>query len=156
MDKLPKKFNRRYVDSESLDYYIAPIYTDDVQEITLTFIQTQGKCRANIVINPQPNTKSKIKIYIYAEQQSEVDCICELWVAPDVSGVETDIQIRSWPFDRSRIYARPEMHIANSDVIASHGNALGTLKPAEQYYLSSKGINDYKNLILQSLLHNDI
>jgi Fe-S cluster assembly scaffold protein SufB len=46
------------------------------------------------------------------------------------------------------------MKIANSNVIARHGNALGTLKKDEKYYLSSRGIDSYKELIKQSLLEN--
>jgi Fe-S cluster assembly scaffold protein SufB len=45
------------------------------------------------------------------------------------------------------------MFIANSDIIATHGNALGTLKSEDKYYLASRGISDYKELIKQSLLN---
>jgi Fe-S cluster assembly scaffold protein SufB len=45
------------------------------------------------------------------------------------------------------------MFIANSNIIANHGNALGTLKPEDKYYLASKGITDYKELVKQSLLN---
>ena len=82
-----------------------------------------------------------------------MDCVCTLNVPKEVNGVETDIQIRSWPFDKSKIKARPEMFIANSNIIATHGNALGTLKPEDKYYLNSKGITDYKELVKQSLLN---
>ena len=138
-----------YLDAESLDLVLVPTRP----EYEFVFIQTEGKCIANIKLKPQPDSKFKIKIYIYAEGNSEVDCVCTLNVPKEVSGVETDIQIRSWPFDKSKIKARPEMFIANSNIIANHGNALGTLKPEDKYYLASKGITDYKELVKQSLLN---
>ena len=116
------------------------------------FIQTEGKCTATIHLKPQSNTKFKVKIYIYAEDDSEVNCVCTLTVPKEIEGVETDIQIRSWPFDRSKIHARPEMFIKNSNVIATHGNAIGTISNSDKYYLYSRGIVDYKELIKQSLL----
>ena len=138
-----------YLDAESLDLVLVPTRP----EYEFVFIQTEGKCIANIKLKPQPDSKFKIKIYIYAEGNSEVDCVCTLDVPKEISGVETDIQIRSWPFDKSKIKARPEMFIANSNIIANHGNALGTLKPEDKYYLASKGVTDYKELVKQSLLN---
>ncbi len=136
-----------YLDSESVDFMIVP-----TQDLEFVFIQTEGRCTANIKIKPIADSKFKVKIYIYAEGTSEVDCVCTLDVPKEVSGVETDIQIRSWPFDRSKIKARPEMFIRNSNIIATHGNALGTLKSEDKYYLASRGVSDYKELIKQSLL----
>jgi len=138
-----------YLDAESLDLVLVPTRP----EYEFVFIQTEGKCTAQINLKPFSDAKFKIRIYIYAEGSSEVDCVCTLNVPKDVSGVETDIQIRSWPFDKSKIKARPEMFIANSDIIATHGNALGTLKPEDKYYLDSRGITDYKELVKQSLLN---
>jgi hypothetical protein len=138
-----------YLDADSLDLTLVPTRP----EYEFVFIQTEGRCTANIKLKPFADTKFKIKIYIYAEGNSEVDCVCTLDIPKDVSGVETDIQIRSWPFDKSKIKARPEMFIKNSNVIATHGNALGTLKAEDKYYLASKGITDYKELVKQSLLN---
>jgi hypothetical protein len=137
-----------YLDADNLDLMLVPTRS----EYEFVFIQTEGKCTANIKLKPFADTKFKIKIYIYAEGTSEVDCVCTLDVPKDVSGVETDIQIRSWPFDKSKIKARPEMFIANSDIIATHGNALGTLTTEDKYYLASRGVRDFKELIKQSLL----
>lgn len=137
-----------YLDAESVDFMIVP-----TQDLEFVFIQSEGKCTANIKVKPQANSKFKVKIYIYAEGTSEVDCVCTLDIPKDVSGVETDIQIRSWPFDKSKIKARPEMFIKNSNIIATHGNALGTLKSEDKYYLASRGVSDYKELIKQSLLN---
>lgn len=138
-----------YLDADNLDLMLVPTRP----EYEFVFIQTEGKCTANIKLKPFPNAKFKVKIYIYAEGTSEVDCVCTLDVPKDVSGVETDIQIRSWPFDSSKIKARPEMFIKNSNIIATHGNALGTLTAEDKYYLASRGISDYKELIKQSLLN---
>jgi Fe-S cluster assembly scaffold protein SufB len=137
-----------YLDAESVDFMIVP-----TQDLEFVFIQTEGKCTANIKVKPVADSKFKVKIYIYAEGTSEVDCVCTLDIPKEVSGVETDIQIRSWPFDRSKIKARPEMFIKNSNIIATHGNALGTLKSEDKYYLASRGVSDYKELIKQSLLN---
>ena len=137
-----------YLDAESVDFMIVPN-----QDLEFVFIQSEGKCTANIKIKPQADSKFKVKIYIYAEGTSEVDCVCTLDIPKEVSGVETDIQIRSWPFDKSKIKARPEMFIKNSNIIATHGNALGTLKSEDKYYLASRGVSDYKELIKQSLLN---
>jgi hypothetical protein len=136
-----------YLDAESVDFMIVP-----TKDLEFVFIQTEGKCTAKINIKPEPNSKFKVKIYIYAEGNSEVDCVCTLNVPKEVSGIDTDIQIRSWPFDKSKIKARPEMFIKNSNIVATHGNALGTLKPEDKYYLACRGISDYKELIKQSLL----
>lgn len=138
-----------YLDADSLDLTLVPTRL----EYEFVFIQTEGRCTAKIKLKPQSDAKFKVKIYIYAEGNSEVDCICTLDVPKDVNGVETDIQIRSWPFDKSRVKARPEMFIRNSNIIATHGNALGTLKSEDKYYLASKGVSDYKELIKQSLLN---
>jgi Fe-S cluster assembly scaffold protein SufB len=123
------------------------------KDLEFVFIQTEGKCTARINIKPEADAKFKVKIYIYTEGRAEVDCVCNLVVDKHVSGVETDIQMRSWPFDQSRIQARPEMFIQNSNVVATHGNALGTLTSQDQYYLASRGITGYKELIKQSLLN---
>jgi hypothetical protein len=138
-----------YLDADNLDLLLVPTRS----EYEFVFIQTEGKCTANIRLKPFPDAKFKIRIYIYAEGTSEVDCVCTLDVPKEVSGVETDIQIRSWPFDKSKIKARPEMFIANSNIIATHGNALGTLNSEDKYYLSTRGVTNYKELVKESLLH---
>jgi hypothetical protein len=138
-----------YLDAELVDFTIVP-----TRDLEFVFIQTEGNCTAKINIKPEANAKFKVKIYIYAENDAKVDCVCTLDVGKYVSGVETDIQIRSWPFDRSKIKARPEMFIRNSNIIATHGNALGTLSAQDKYYLSSRGIQDAKQLIKDSLLNN--
>jgi len=141
-------------DMENIDMHFTTFSTEKLQTIDIYIIQTKGSCTANIKIDPLPFSKSKIKIYVFAENKASVDCVCNLIVPKDVEGVETDIQIRSWPFDKSVIKARPEMFIANSNIIATHGNALGTLKAEDKYYISSRGIVDYKEMIKQSLLDN--
>jgi hypothetical protein len=147
------QFKRRiYDDAHGIDLLISPVSTDEVEEYELCIIQTKDNCTAKFTVEPSAYSKSKITIYIYAEGTSEVNCVCTLNVPKEVKGVETDIQIRSWPFDRSKIHARPEMFIKNSNVIATHGNAIGTISSSDKYYLSSKGIVDYKELIKQSLL----
>jgi hypothetical protein len=147
------KFKRRiYDDAHGIDLLISPVSTNEVEEYELCIIQTEDTCTAKFTVEPAAYSKSKITIYIYAEGTSEVNCVCTLNVPKEVKGVETDIQIRSWPFDKSKIHARPEMFIKNSNVVATHGNAIGTISSADKYYLSSKGIVDYKELIKQSLL----
>jgi len=145
------KFPRRllYIDQSSVELDVVP--TTDLE---LFFVQTQDKCSAKINLKPLAFSEFTVKIYIFAENSSQVDCVCSLHVEKNIPKVKTDIQIRSWPFDRSKISARPEMFIANSDVIATHGNALGILKPAEQYYLATRGVKDYKELVKQSLLEH--
>lgn len=147
-------FNRVYENTHGIDLLITPKNTKSVEEYKLYILQTEDHCEAKFKIEPEPHSKSRIAIYIYAEGSASVDCVCTLDVPKHIEGVETDVQIRSWPFDRSKIKARPEMKIANSNVVASHGNALGTLKNEERYYLASKGVGDYKQLIKQSLLEN--
>jgi Fe-S cluster assembly scaffold protein SufB len=147
-------FGRRvYEDAHGIDLMIAPQSTDSTEEYELCIVQTEDHCRARFEVKPAAYSKSKITIYIYAEGTAAVDCVCTLNVPKDVEGVETDIQIRSWPFDNARIQARPDMFIANSNIVASHGNALGSINAEQQYYLESKGINDYKQLIKESLLY---
>jgi len=139
---------------DEVDLHFNTFSTEQTQTIDICIVQTEGTCDARVVIEPLPYTKSKITINIFAENTAQVKCVCNLIVPKEVEGVETDIQMRSWPFDRSKISARPEMFIANSNIKAAHGNALGTLKPAEQYYLKSKGIDNYKDLIKQSLIEH--
>jgi Fe-S cluster assembly protein SufD len=139
-----------YLDADAVHFTVVP-----TRDLEFVFIQTEGNCNVRINLKPEAGAKFKVQVYIYAEGTSSVDCVCTLDVGKYVSGVETDIQIRSWPFDRSKIKARPEMFIRNSDIIATHGNALGTIKPEEKYYLESKGISDYKELVKQSLLKNE-
>lgn len=155
MDSYVNNIKRIYLDADSVDYTVRPWSRDDVQEVNLTFIQSEGTCEANIIVEPLPYSRSKIVIHIFAENTARVNCVCSLAVAKDIEGVETDLQIRSWPFDRSKISARPEMKIANSNIVATHGNALGVLKPDQQYYLATRGFSSYKELVKQSLLANE-
>ena len=141
------KLRKVYLDADSVQFTIVP-----TRDLEFVFIQTEGNCTARINIKPEADAKFKVKIYIYTEGTSSVDCVCTLDVGKHVSGVETDVQIRSWPFDKSKIKARPEMFIRNSNIIATHGNALGNIDDDSQYYLASRGIADYKQLIKQSLL----
>jgi Fe-S cluster assembly scaffold protein SufB len=141
-------------DMDKVDMHFSTFSADQVQTIDICIVQTKGTCDARIVIEPLPYTKSQITINIFAENTAQVNCVCNLVVPKEVEGVETDIQMRSWPFDRSKISARPEMFIANSNIKAAHGNALGTLKPSERYYLKSKGIDNYKDLIKNSLIEH--
>lgn len=143
------KLRKVYLDAETVDFTVVP-----TRDLEFVFIQTEGDCRVRINLKPEAGAKFAVKIYVYAEGTSSVDCVCTLDVGKHVSGVETDIQIRSWPFDRSKIKARPEMFIRNSDIVATHGNALGTIKNEDRYYLESKGISNYKELIKQSLLED--
>lgn len=145
---------RLYEDLERIDLSFTTSSTEQTETIDICIVQTHGPCDAKIVIEPLPYSKSKINVNIFAEGSAQVNCVCNLVVPAHVEGVETDIQMRSWPFDRSKISARPEMFIANSNIKAAHGNALGTLKPQEQYYLKSKGIDNYKDLIKQSLIEH--
>lgn len=141
-------------DMEKVDMHFVTCLTDQTQTIDICIVQTEGNCDANVIIEPLPYTKSQITINIFAEGSARVNCVCNLVVPKEVEGVETNIQMRSWPFDRSKISARPEMFISNSNIKAAHGNALGTLKAAEQHYLKSKGIDNYKDLIKQSLIEH--
>lgn len=141
------KLRKVYLDADSVQFTVVP-----TRDLEFVFIQTEGNCTARINIKPEADAKFKVKIYIYTEGTSSVDCVCTLDVGKHVSGVETDVQIRSWPFDKSKIKARPEMFIRNSNIIATHGNALGNIDDDSQYYLASRGIADYKQLIKQSLL----
>jgi Fe-S cluster assembly scaffold protein SufB len=144
-----------YKDAHGIDLLIQPENIEQVEEHKLYIVQTEDHCTAKFTIEPKPYSKSRVTIYIYAEGTASVDCVCTLNVPKDVDGVETDIQIRSWPFDRSKIKARPEMKIANSNIVAAHGNALGTLNTEQRYYLESRGFDNYKELIKQSLLDNE-
>lgn len=137
-----------YLDADAVTYTVVP-----TRDMEFVFIQTEGNCTARILLKPETDAKFKVKIYIYTEGTSSVDCVCTLDVDKHISGVETDIQIRSWPFDRSKITARPEMFIRNSNIIATHGNALGTLTDDDKYYLATRGVLNYKELIKQSLIN---
>ena len=143
------KLRKVYLDAESVDFTIVP-----TRDLEFVFVQTEGNCTARITLKPEADANFKVKIYIYAEGTSSVDCVCTLDVGKYISGVETDIQIRSWPFDRSKIKARPEMFIRNSKIVATHGNALGTLSNEDKYYLATRGITDHKELIKQSLIND--
>ena len=144
-----------YKDTHGIDLLIQPENTEQIEEYKLYIVQTEDSCIAKFTVEPRPYSKSRVIIYIYAEGNASVDCVCTLNVPKEVDGVETDIQIRSWPFDKSKIKARPEMHIANSNIVAAHGNALGTLNNEERYYLESRGFKNYKELIKQSLLDDE-
>lgn len=143
------KLRKVYLDAESVHFTVVP-----TRDLEFVFIQTEGNCKVSINLKPEANSKFNVKIYIYAEGKSSVDCVCTLDVGKHVNGVETDIQIRSWPFDRSKIKARPEMFIRNNNIVATHGNAIGSLKPEDKYYLESRGLIDYKELVKQSLIND--
>lgn len=141
-------------DMENIDMHFATFSTEQLQTIDIFIVQTEGNCNARIVIDPLPHTKSKVTVNIFAENAATVNCVCNLIVPKDVEGVETDIQMRSWPFDRAKISARPEMFIANSNIVATHGNALGTLTKEQLYYLATRGMTNYKDAVKYSLLEN--
>jgi hypothetical protein len=144
------KLRKVYLDADAVDFTVVP-----TRDLEFVFIQTEGNCKVRIMLKPEADSKFDVKIYIYAEGTSSVDCVCTLDVGKHVSGIETDIQIRSWPFDRSKIKARPEMYIRNNNIIATHGNAIGSLKPEDKYYLESRGLTDYKELVKQSLMYDN-
>lgn len=149
-----ESFKRQiYENTNGIDLLLEPESTTTVEEYEFCIVQSDRDCIARFELNPKPNSKSKVTIYIYADNEAAVDCVCTVNIPKDVEGVETDVQIRSWPFDNSRIQARPEMYIKNSNVVARHGNALGTLDTTSKYYLESKGLSNFKDLIKQSLLN---
>lgn len=148
---MDNSFEAVYINEENIDLSLVPINTDEGHEYNITIIQEQGKCSARINLNPKKDSVSKLNVRIFAENKSSVDCICTLTVDKDASGVDTDMQIRSWPFDGSRIQARPEMFVHNSDIKAAHGNAIGTLNDEDRYYLHSKGVTNYKQLVKETL-----
>lgn len=148
---MDKQYKKIFVNEESVDLVIEPTDTENYEEYDITIIQEQGKCPVNISLHPKKDSLSKLNVKIYAENNASVNCVCSLHVAKEASGVDTDMQIRSWPFDKSRIQARPEMFVLNSDIKAAHGNALGTLSAEDRYYLHSKGITNYKEIVKESL-----
>jgi len=144
-------FNKVFVNEESIDLTFTPHDTENYHEYNITVIQEHGKCPVNICLKPKKDSLSKLNVRLFAENTASVDCVCKLIVDNDASGVDTDMQIRSWPFDKSRIQARPEMFVHNSDIKAAHGNAIGTLSDEDRYYLHSKGVTDYKGLVKEGL-----
>jgi len=148
---MENSFNKVFVNEENIDLTLVPHDTENYHEYNITVIQETGKCRACITLEPKKDSLSKLNVRIFAENKSSVDCVCKLNVSKDASGVDTDMQIRSWPFDGSRIQARPEMFVHNSDIKAAHGNAIGTLSEEDRYYLHSKGVTNYKELVKETL-----
>lgn len=148
---MAKPYNKIYLNQENISMDIFPQDVDNHEEYNITVIQETGKCLVNINVHPEKDSLSKVNIRIFAENDANVDCVCSCYIAKDASGVDTDMQIRSWPFDKSRIQARPEMFVLNNDIKAAHGNALGTLSQEDRYYLNSKGITNYKDILKESL-----
>lgn len=148
---MDNSFNKIYVNEESINLNLEPHDTENYHEYNITVIQEHGKCPVNICINPKKDSLSKLNVRLFAENKASIDCVCKLIVEDDASGVDTDMQIRSWPFDKSRIQARPEMFVHNSDIKAAHGNAVGTLNEEDRYYLHSKGVTNYKQLVKETL-----
>ena len=148
---MDNSFNKIYVNEESINLNLEPHDTENYHEYNITVIQEQGKCPVNICINPKKDSLSKLNVRLFAENKASIDCVCKLIVEDNASGVDTDMQIRSWPFDGSRIQARPEMFVHNSDIKAAHGNAVGTLNEEDRYYLHSKGLTNYKQLVKETL-----
>lgn len=148
---MDNSFDKVFVNEESINLTLEPHDTKNYHEYNITVIQEQGKCSTCITLNPKKDSLSKLNVRIFAENKASVDCVCKLVVDKDASGVDTDMQIRSWPFDGSRIQARPEMFVHNSDIKAAHGNAIGTLSEEDRYYLHSKGVTNYKQLVKETL-----
>jgi Fe-S cluster assembly scaffold protein SufB len=144
-----------FINEKEINLDLEPSNCEDVELHEIIIVQSEGSCPATINLNPKKDSLSRVSIKIFAENNASVDCVCTLKIAKDASGVDTDMQIRSWPFDKSRIKARPEMFIKNSDVKAAHGNALGTLNADDLYYLHSKGITNYKELVKRSLFNEE-
>jgi len=152
MDKLHKKL---FLNEEEISLDLLPENIEQADVYDITIIQSEGKCTARINLEPVKDSLSKVFIKIFAENNALVDCVCTLNVGKECSGIDTDVQFRSWPFDRSRIQARPEMFIKNGNIIAAHGNALGTLSDEDKYYLNSRGITNFKEMIKRSLIDEE-
>jgi len=148
---MDNSFNKIYVNEDNVDLTLEPHDTENYHEYNITVIQEHGKCPVNICLKPKKDSLSKLNVRLFTENKASVDCVCKLIVEKDAGGIDTDMQIRSWPFDESRIQARPEMFVENSDIKAAHGNAIGTLSEDDRYYLHSKGITNYKDLVKESL-----
>jgi len=148
---MAKPYNKIYTNENGISLNLHPKDVENHEEYNITVIQEHGHCPININVHPEKDSLSKINVRIYAENDASVDCILSCYIAKDASGVDTDMQIRSWPFDKSRIQARPEMFVLNNDIKAAHGNALGTLSQEDRYYLHSKGITNYKDILKESL-----
>lgn len=148
-------FKKTYVDEPSIDLNISPVDSENYETYDIIIIQSHGDNISKINVTPLKNSLSKVTIKIFTENQASVDCVCTVNVGNEASGVDTDVQFRSWPFDNSRVQARPEMFIHNGDIKAAHGNALGTLSDEDQYYLNTRGIVDYKEIIKRSLMHEE-
>lgn len=148
---MDNSFNKVFINEDSIDITLEPFDTENCHEYNITVIQETGKCPVNIHLKPKKDSLSKLNVRLFAENNSSIDCVCSLEVDKDASGVDTDMQIRSWPFDESRIQARPEMFVHNSDIKAAHGNAIGTLNEEDRYYLHSKGVTNYKQLVKETL-----
>lgn len=144
-------FKKIFINEESIDLTLEPHDVENYYEYNIIIIQEHGKCPVRINLKPKKNSLSKLNVEIFAENNASVDCVCSLVVDEDAEGVDTDMQMRSWPFDKSRIQARPEMFVHNSNIKAAHGNAIGTLSQEDRYYLHSKGITNYKELVKESL-----
>jgi hypothetical protein len=142
-----------FIDEQEINLELVPENTTEYEEYEIIIVQSKGSCPAKINLTPKKDSLSRVSVKIFAENNASVDCVCTVSVAKDASGVDTDMQIRSWPFDRSRIKARPEMFIKNSNIKAAHGNALGTLSSEDLYYLHSKGVTNYKELVKGSLFN---
>jgi hypothetical protein len=60
-----------YLDADSLDLVLVPTRP----EYEFVFIQTEGKCIANIKLKPFPDTKFKVKIYLRRRHQRSRLCL---------------------------------------------------------------------------------
>jgi hypothetical protein len=147
-----KSYKKIFINEETIELDLRPTNTEVHETYDIIIMQSEGKCTARINLSPCKQSLSKVMVKIFAENNASVNCVCTLRVDKDVSDLDTDVQFRSWPFDRSRVQARPEMFIKNGNIKAAHGNALGTLNAEDQYYLNSRGIVDYKEIIKRSLL----
>lgn len=152
---MDKSYKKIFVDEEIINIDLRPSNSEIHETYDIIIMQSEGKCTARINLIPCKQSLSKVSVKIFAENNAIVDCVCTLRVDENASELDTDVQFRSWPFDRSRIQARPEMFIKNGNIKAAHGNALGTLSAEDQYYLNSRGIVNYKEIIKRSLINEE-
>ena len=104
---MAKPYNKIYTNEKNISLNLRPQDTDNHEEYNITIIQEKGHCPVSINIHPEKDSLSKVNVRIFAENNASVNCILSCHVAKDASGVDTDMQIRSWPFDRSSISIPP-------------------------------------------------
>jgi Fe-S cluster assembly scaffold protein SufB len=108
-------------------------------------------------INVTHSKNSHSKIVYQSLNKGKVSSQVNSLVSADSTGCSTEQKIKHIVLDSSAITnSKPNLMIANNDIVASHGNSIGSFNKEDLFYLSQRGLTkDQAYSVLSSSIISD-